>query len=93
MADTKKKSFIRLTEHHMPHMKGMELGKKYHISATIEPTELSTGESEYSGLMKGMDGKEQKEPMRGTFKVHEIHHLDKTTKSSGKATGRYKEKK
>lgn len=92
MDNKQKKSFIRLTEHHMPHMKGMELGKKYHISATIEPTELSTGESEYSGMMYGPDGKEHKEPMHGTFKVHEIQHLVTTTKK-GKATGRYKDKK
>lgn len=74
---------MRLQEHHMPHMKGMELGKRYHIHAEIEPTELSTGESEYGyeGVIGPGGSKTEKPPMTGRFKVHTIHSMDqKATK-------------
>lgn len=76
---------MRLTEHHMPHMNGMELGKRYHVAMEIEPTELSTGESEYGDMMD-MAGKPVKQPMRGTFKVHAISEKSKGTKPK---SGRY----
>lgn len=88
----KKKAWMNLQEHQMPHMKGMELGKRYHVHMEIEPTELSTGENEYNnGKMVEYGGigekpKETKAPMTGRFKVHMISHLDsapKVTKSKG----------
>lgn len=89
----KKKAWIRLSEYHMPHMKGMELGKRYHIHVEVEPTELSTGESEYPEYSMGMNGKPAPQPMRGTFKVHSISEMPgspKGKKGSGKSA-RYEE--
>lgn len=85
----KSHAYMRLTEHHMPHMKGMELGKRYHVKMEIEPTELSTGDSEY-GEMIGPDGKSEKPPMRGSFKVHSIvEHKPAKGMPAKKAQGRY----
>ncbi|MDE1944819.1 MAG: hypothetical protein KGI03_00905 [Patescibacteria group bacterium] len=68
-----KSAYIRLTEHNSPHIKGMELGKRYHLSVEVEPVELSTGENEYSDMPMGANGeKAPKPPMHGRFKVHSI---------------------
>ncbi len=90
---------MNLQEHQMPHMKGMELGKRYHVHMEIEPTELSTGENEWNGGKQveymGMDKKkESKAPMTGKFKVHMITHLDsaptkKTSKGKSGPSARY----
>lgn len=76
----KRQAFMRLEEYHMPKMKGMELGKKYQVHMEIEPTELSTGENEYSeGMYMAPGGKMEKAPklpMTGRFKVHSIKSMD-----------------
>jgi len=97
----KKKAWMNLQEHQMPHMKGMELGKRYHVQMEIEPTELSTGENEWnngktSEYEPGMEkATVSAAPMTGKFKVHSIKHVDSkpVKKSTGAATGRYKAKK
>jgi hypothetical protein len=72
-----KNAWMRLQEHHLPAMKGMELGKRYHVQMEIEPHELSTGESEYDMPTMSMDGKKiPKAPMTGRFKVHSITAVD-----------------
>ncbi len=87
----KKKAWMNLQEHQMPHMKGMELGKRYHVTMEIEPTELSTGENEYNNGMhveyapSDMKPKQTKAPMTGRFKVHSISMSDMPKKSKGKS--------
>lgn len=93
----KRKAWMSLQEHHMPAMKDMALGKKYTITAVIEPHELGDGENEYGGeMMLGMGGKMQKPekpPMRGRFEVHSIEMSEGASKKAPKEkagkSGRY----